>query len=446
MRREAYYYVTAVASLAALFCLAISWQGAGEFVTSHFGSFAAFFVLGLVAQVISSEFAASSSGRGTRAARSSLLFIPMFACAVVFPPFAVVLTIAAIQLATELRQSRVLWRIVFNVSQHVLTYGAASWAFHHVRDSFAAGSAAEITLPDALAFVAMVTVALAINQLLVGLFIAIRHQESIPSVLQRTAGAGGANLFFDLLASPLAIVAIILYRGIGAWGLVVGLLPLFLFRHSYQDSQRLQQVNKDLLYVLVKTIEMRDPYTSGHSIRVATIARAIAEDLRLGKREIDNIETAATLHDVGKIDPIYAPLISKPFSLSHEEVQLIRTHAARGAEILSSLTSLPKEVTLAVLHHHERYDGTGYPSGLSGKEIPIAARVIMMADSVDAMLSDRPYRSALSLDEVKRELMLGAGTQFDAEIVRAVVGSDAVERAAASASLAVGSDPYGLPV
>jgi putative nucleotidyltransferase with HDIG domain len=440
MRRHAYYYIAGVAIAAVLLVSSFPVASLAELSADDWSVFAAFVILGLIAQYIATEFPVS--GSGARAAYSSLLFIPIFACAIKFPPLATVAAIFIVQVVTECRLPKLYWRLIFNVSQHVITYGVAGATYHWLIGMNSDGGVINIG-----AFFGMVLVTLFSNQLLVGGFISIRHEEPVLQVLRKTAGPGGANLFYDILVSPFALFVVAAYLEFGLGGLLLVVLPLLMFRYSYQDKQRLQQANKDLLFVLIKTIEMRDPYTSGHSVRVATLSRAIAEDMKLRSREISNIETAATLHDVGKIDPVYSPLIQKPFSLTPDEVKLIQTHAARGAEILSTLTSLPKEVVLAVRHHHERMDGGGYPDGLVGDRIPLAARIIMTADSIDAMLSDRPYRSALSLAQVKAELLRCAGTQFDPLIAKVVATNDTLERAAALARLSsTRNDTHALPV
>jgi putative nucleotidyltransferase with HDIG domain len=204
-----------------------------------------------------------------------------------------------------------------------------------------------------------------------------------------------------------------------------------LMRVSYQSKLQLEEANRDLLKVLVKAIETRDPYTSGHSVRVSTLSRAIAEDLGLPRRRVDVVETAALLHDIGKIDSVYEAVIRKPHDLTEVERILINTHATKGADLLESLSSVSAEIIRAVRHHHERFDGTGYPSGLLAEEIPIGARIIMLSDAVDAMLSDRPYRRALPLAKVRSELIRCSGDQFDPSIVRAVLANNTLERAAA---------------
>jgi putative nucleotidyltransferase with HDIG domain len=163
---------------------------------------------------------------------------------------------------------------------------------------------------------------------------------------------------------------------------------------------------------------------------VSTLAVVIAEEMKLPSREVEDIRTAGLLHDIGKIDPAFAQIIRKPGVLTDEEYEIIRAHAAKGAELLRELTNLPDEIIRGVRNHHERYDGTGYPDKIKGEEIPLSSRIIMMCDSLDAMLSDRPYRKALSQDAVRAELDRCSGTQFDPEIVDAVIRGAVIARAA----------------
>jgi len=186
---------------------------------------------------------------------------------------------------------------------------------------------------------------------------------------------------------------------------------------------------EDLLRVLVKTLETRDRYTSGHSVRVSILARSIAEDLGLRPRQVKQAEQAALVHDIGKIEEVYAEIIMKPHSLSDVEKLVIRTHATRGADFLKSLSSFPDDVILGVRHHHERYDGAGYPDGMTGDAIPLVSRIIMICDSVDAMLSDRPYRKALAVSVVREELQRCAGAQFDPKLVEVMLAKGTLERA-----------------
>jgi putative nucleotidyltransferase with HDIG domain len=226
-------------------------------------------------------------------------------------------------------------------------------------------------------------------------------------------------------------VLALLYSYFAVGGLLMIVLPLLIIRHSYATNLKLLQANKDLLTVLVKTIETRDPYTSGHSIRVSILAKAIAEDMDMSAAKVDNIEMTALVHDIGKVDAIYASIIRKEGGLTEAERHIIVTHAAKGAEFLKTLASFSDDLIDGVRHHHERYDGTGYPDGLSGEAIPLAARIIQLCDSIDAMLSDRPYRKALSVEHVRAELLRCAGSQFDPRIVEIILRRNTLERAAA---------------
>jgi putative nucleotidyltransferase with HDIG domain len=207
------------------------------------------------------------------------------------------------------------------------------------------------------------------------------------------------------------------------------LFPLLVIQYSYQSNQKVVERSHQILRALVKAIETRDPHTSGHSLRVMTLAKEVAADLNVPIRVMNQVEMAALLHDIGKIYPEFSEVLRKPYSLTPDEVKLIQTHAARGAEMLQSISSVPQEVVAAVRHHHERYDGRGYPAGIAGTAIPLAARIIMLCDSVDAMLSDRPYRNALSISDVRAEVERCSGTQFDPAIVKVFLEKRTLERA-----------------
>ena len=248
-------------------------------------------------------------------------------------------------------------------------------------------------------------------------------------------------MLYDLLISPVAFGIALLYIPLHAAGLLVAFLPLFFIRNSYFINLRLQQANKDLIKALVKAIETRDPYTSGHSLRVASLARDIAETLGLSQRQVAEVETAALLHDIGKIDAIYEDILRKPTDLSPSERSVIESHVIKGVELLRSLSSFPEEILSAVRHHHEREDGRGYPDRLRGAEIPIGSKIIKVCDAVDAMLSDRPYRKALTLQDVRNQLLRFSGTQFDGRVTEIVVSSSVLENHASEVAVHYGKAP-----
>lgn len=419
MNKAAYTFI----SIIGLAAVGLVWLLPAEplvaIVQDGLPSLVVFIAVALCAEALAIDF-----GTG-RQARSSLAFLPFLTCAVLFEPIVSVVVVASV-IATSnfvLRRQDVT-KGIFNVSQVVVAVGLAAVTYQ------ALGGSPESHALNYLGFLGVAAVFFLTNILLIsGALSAIRGQ-SIKVIIPQVAGPRGSNLWYDLLASPIAIVPALLYPSYGSKGILIIVLPLLLIRHSYQSKLQLEEANRDLLAVLVKAIETRDPYTSGHSLRVAELARLIANDLGIPIRRVGQIERAALLHDIGKIDSIYAAVIRKPYDLNSDERTLIRTHATKGADLLESLSSVSAEVIRAVRHHHERYDGTGYPSGLRAEEIPLAARIIMVCDSVDAMLSDRPYRRALPLSKVHSELVRCSGTQFDPEIVRAILAKSTLHQAA----------------
>jgi PAS domain S-box-containing protein/putative nucleotidyltransferase with HDIG domain len=165
------------------------------------------------------------------------------------------------------------------------------------------------------------------------------------------------------------------------------------------------------------TIETRDPYTAGHQKRVSDLARAIATEMKLSSEDIDAIRMAASIHDLGKIS-IPAEILSKPGKINEFEFRLIQNHPQIGFEILRTI-EFPWPIAEIVLQHHERINGSGYPNGLRGEEIHIIARILAVADVVEAMISHRPYRAALTLGEAIHEITKNRGTLYDPDVVDA---------------------------
>ena len=255
-------------------------------------------------------------------------------------------------------------------------------------------------------------------------------------------------LAYDIAASLIAVLVAWLYArfdtwlGFGSLGLLGVIVPIIAVRHVYGLYHQLEDSGQELLQVMVKAIEARDPYTSGHSLRVSELSRAIAVELGLSAREIEQVETAALLHDVGKIHEEFAPLLRKEGRLTPEETALMQTHSTRSAELVGIIARFRGFIQDSVRHHHERWDGQGYPDGLGTKSIPLASRIILIADTIDAMTTDRPYRKRLTLDIVIAELQKCKGTQFDPELVEVAVSSVAVRRLIAGpASQAQAADP-----
>jgi PAS domain S-box-containing protein/putative nucleotidyltransferase with HDIG domain len=191
-------------------------------------------------------------------------------------------------------------------------------------------------------------------------------------------------------------------------------------REQLEDSyHRLQKAIEGAVRSIALTTEMKDPYTAGHQQRAAVLARAIAEEIKLTSEQIETISHAAILHDIGKIQ-IPSEILSKPGKLNSYEMDLIKTHPQVGHEIVKTL-ELPWDICPIVLKHHERLDGSGYPRGLKGEDIPIEARIMAVADVVEAMASHRPYRPALGIDRALDEISKNRNVLYDSQVVDACI-------------------------
>jgi putative nucleotidyltransferase with HDIG domain len=382
---------------------------------------------------------------GKKAGNTSITFIPLLASVQLFgPPAAVVLMFVTGAVGEFLIRRKDLERGLFNVAQWTVSTFVAGLAFEVLH-----GAALEPSLGGAtpvnfvgqlLPFMGFGIVFLALNHAAVSLAIALHQRLRFVEVWTQVLGHSGGKLQ-DLLISPVAILVAFLYVQLRITGILVVLLPLLFIRQSYWRASRLIDANQDLLKVLIKAIETRDPYTSGHSLRVSHLAKQIAEVMTLPRGAIERIEQAALLHDIGKIEAVYTGILAKPDTLTAEERSVIQSHVTKGEELLRNLSSFPEEVIKAVRHHHEREDGKGYPDGLEGAEIPLGSKIISVCDAVDAMLSDRPYRRALSMTAVMSELERHRGSQFDPRVVDALVESQLVAEYADMMRATRGSGP-----
>jgi putative nucleotidyltransferase with HDIG domain len=229
------------------------------------------------------------------------------------------------------------------------------------------------------------------------------------------------------------------YYYAGVPGILALLVPLWLLRQSQsqhlrhteglvsqlQDNNKelegqrdtIEALNEGLLLSLANAIDLRDPFTYGHSRNVSRYASLIAKEIGLEKEHINRISKASLLHDIGKLG-IPEMILFKDGPLSPVERKIIQEHPELGTEIIRACPSMD-DLIPAILHHHERFDGTGYPNRLAGEEIPMEARIIGLADAIEAMTSDRPYRRGLNFEELIGELRKASGKQFDPLAVKA---------------------------
>jgi putative nucleotidyltransferase with HDIG domain len=206
--------------------------------------------------------------------------------------------------------------------------------------------------------------------------------------------------------------------------------------------EELKDLNWSTITTLARTIDAKSPWTAGHSERVSQMSVAIARVMGLGEAEVERLYRGGLLHDIGKIG-VPITIIDKKGRLTDEEMAVMRSHVTIGAKILEPLSAL-EDVIPIVLYHHERFDGKGYESGLGGTDIPHLARILCVADSYDAMRSDRPYRTGRGPDETLEEIALCAGSQFDPDAVEAFVEYMTSEEGEL-ASMGKFSQPFGVP-
>ncbi len=353
---------------------------------------------------------------------TSVGFIPLIASILLFPhPWPMVIAgLTALVVDTFVRHKPTV-RVWFNTAQYMLATGLASLAYARLGGVVSMDDFDFHLLP----FASLVVTFFLVNQGSVALAVSLSSGVSVREAWDRICKDAFAT---DLLSSTLAILLVFLYVKLQLIGLGIVALPFLLVRQLYQMNFQLQEELEEKLELMVKAMEARDPYTSGHSRRVSEYALAIARELRLSTNDVDGIKRAALLHDVGKIYEEFAPLLRKQGKLTAEEMIIMQTHVIRSGQLVSTATRLRGSVEAMIKHHHENFNGTGYPDGLAGSQIPLGARIIMIADTIDAMTTDRPYRRAMTLGRALEELEKYAGLQFDPMLVQLVAKSQTIRK------------------
>lgn len=345
----------------------------------------------------------------------SVSFIPVLASAAIAPNWVSVVAVVASSLTGQLVAKRSALRSVFNPAQEAFSLALAILAYR----AFGGVPLHRIADSGSLSLFALFLVFFTTNSICVSGALGIVGDRSPWQIWKENTVSA---LPYDFLSLPAILFFVWTYTQYGTVGAFVFAVPLLGIRQLYKVTGQLEQTNKELLELMVAAIEARDPYTSGHSRRVADKARVIARAVGLGSKEIERIAAAALLHDVGKIHEVFGPILSKPGRLTPEEQVIMRTHPVKSAELAGKVTEL-RDVVPLIRHHHENWDGTGYPDGLRGADIPLGSRIIMFADTIDAMTTDRPYRAALDAASVRKELLRFRGTQFDPAICDALLRS-----------------------
>ncbi len=352
---------------------------------------------------------------------SSVVFIPLLATVPLFDHPWPMLMSGVTAIVRESTMRKPLPRAWFNVAQYMVAVGCGDVVYQALGGSVGLNGFRVSFLP----FCALVIVYFLVNHGSVALALASTTNMSVKASWTKLVGG---SLLYDLAASSFAVLLAYLYADHGVRELAILIVPLLIVRHVYQMNLQAERVNRELLQLMVKAIEARDPYTSGHSLRVSEYARHIARELGLFNKQVEQIANAALLHDVGKIHEDFAPLLRKDGKLSPEERIRMQEHPVRSADLVGTIAEFRGAVEAAIKHHHENFDGTGYPEGLAGAEIPVGARIIMIADTLDAMTTDRPYRKALTPLRALEELSKYSGNQFDPKLVGLVQKSPTIRR------------------
>jgi putative nucleotidyltransferase with HDIG domain len=366
-----------------------------------------FGLISVLAQLLTYRTGGSSTG--------SVSFIPVLASAAIAPHWVSVVAVVASSLTGQLVAKRNWLRTIFNTAQESFALALAILAYR----SLGGVALHRIAESGSLSLFTLFLVFFTTNSICVSGVLGIVGQRSAWEIWKENTLSA---LPYDFLSLPAILFFVWTYTQYGTVGAFVFAVPLLGIRQLYKVTGQLEQTNKELLELMVAAIEARDPYTSGHSRRVAEKARIIARAVGLREREIERLSAAALLHDVGKIHEVFGPILSKPGRLTPEEQVIMRTHPVKSAELAGKVTEL-RDVVPLIRHHHENWDGTGYPDGLKGESIPLGSRIIMFADTIDAMTTDRPYRAALDATSVRKELLRFRGTQFDPSICDALLRS-----------------------
>jgi HD-GYP domain-containing protein (c-di-GMP phosphodiesterase class II) len=340
----------------------------------------------------------------------SLSFPLHYAAAVLFgPATAAVIAATSLLCSDGVFRRRPLGKTLFNAASFAVSAAMCGVVFQVLQT----GKGVSLT-HDALALVAAALAYLIVNDTLVAIVVRLMGGAFINEWLSAFRDVGIPYVSMAPLGALLAYT----YQS-SPWTLLYYLPLVLVIYNGFKLFVTLQRETDEALVALADSIDKRDQYTYQHSARVAACSGQIAQHMGMAAEDIEVLVAAARVHDLGKIASDNRILLKRT-TLSDEERRLIATHPADGADLAGKF-SMFRKGSSCIRHHHERWDGAGYPDGLKGKAIPLGARVIAVADAYDAMTSDRPYRKALPYETAIAELQRGAGTQFDPDVVQAFV-------------------------
>ncbi|MCT4688706.1 HD-GYP domain-containing protein [Vallitalea sp.] len=301
-------------------------------------------------------------------------------------------------------------RTIFNISQVVVVIGIAGEILYGVL-GYTKGTLNTLSelIPVVLIIILICEI---LNSFLVAIMINLMYEKNIlETFVNNIKGIVPSLLGIGALGIIMALADIRYGKGV----VVLFFAPLLVARYSFKLYFESQSMAMETIHALNDALEVKDAYTGGHATRVGEYAVKLAKASGMKKKEVEMIQTAALLHDIGKIG-IPDFILNKKGKLTKEEYDIIKEHPVMGARILSNVDSL-KDISNIIRHHHEKYDGTGYPDALKGSDIPIESAILAIADSFDAMTTDRPYKRAMASLEALDELKVNKGKQFNPLLV-----------------------------
>jgi hypothetical protein len=337
-----------------------------------------------------------------------LTTVPLYVAAMLLPP-----AVAALTAGTSTLISQLLTRSQRGNTPSDIATAVGRWVIIAFLSAWVAQRAASEHVPLPIVLISVALVMFTCDIVTAALEIAPMsgepHWRVMAILLREISLPEGAQYLLGMLAA--------LATAQQAWSLVLWVLPICIVYRSFKHAKEMHDGTSKLLESMADAVDLRDPYTGGHSRRVTEYSLRILDKMNVIGPEVNLIRSAARVHDIGKIG-IPDQILNKPGCLTAEEKHIMDSHPARGAELLARYTDFARGMGI-VRHHHERWDGQGYPDRLKGLDIPFGARVIAVADSFDAMTSNRPYRSGMPADKAAQILREGRGHQWQPMIVDA---------------------------
>ena len=349
-----------------------------------------------------------------KAGSVSVNFGFLLASLILYGPATAVIVTAVVMLNIREFAKRVpYYKHLFNAGQYLISMGVASIVFENLynRDIVNFFYPKNITIIFLVAFIFFV-----LNTTLTASAISISERANFINVwIFNFAWLIPSQIFLGVMAVTISF----LYRLYGPFTLLFTCLPLVIAQYTYLLRIKERKALLSSILQIVKVVEAKDVYTAGHSVRVAEYSEEIARGMGLNEYDIEILKNLANLHDIGKIQ-IDLSLLNKRGKLSDSDWKEIKRHPIVGYDIVKEITFL-KDKADAVLYHHERIDGSGYPYGKKGDDIPLFAKILCVADSYDAMTTKRPYREALSREQAIFELKRNSGKQFDPVVCETMI-------------------------